>query len=383
VASQQGRRRRLRVVCVTAEDLSKNSGYAFRVDAMRKAIEAAGHEAEVVGFRSKDAAIPCISIRSTSPLRRLFPLVQGIVRKSDCVVITSVGAPYNGLYAFLLRLIGKSVLYDCHDPVTDVVPMLWNLGILGKPIVSYIGWSERLIGKIATATFAGGPLFAQMLREAGWQSPILLFYNLGRAGEAGPSEAGDFRETLGWTGSTVLVYAGGFQNTRGLQQQIEAVTLARERGHDVRMLLVGFGDRAAVEASAGRLIAEGALHVETDVPPERLRRMLEACDVAVSSEPFRCGLQSKMLDYVRSGVRIVAIDDDRDIVRTFGELVIRYDGTTSGLAEVVARPPQRLSESERRAGSEIVESMQRTSSESVARVLAALAGERDPCASTP
>src|SRR6516164_2620791 len=97
----------LRVVYVTQDDLSRNSGYAFRVDRLRRIVEAAGHTVEIVGFCTGDPVIQSDCRRPASPLRRPWPLVQGLIRPSARAVITPIGAKYNGVYALMLRLLGK------------------------------------------------------------------------------------------------------------------------------------------------------------------------------------------------------------------------------------------------------------------------------------
>ncbi|MBV8149715.1 MAG: hypothetical protein JO092_11525 [Candidatus Eremiobacteraeota bacterium] len=365
-------RRRLRFVYVTQDDLSRNSGYAFRVDRLRKAIEAAGHTVEVIGFSEAEPRIACTARRTRSRLQRLWPLFQGLVRPADCVIVTSIGAPYNGLYALVMRLLGRRVVYDCHDPVVEGVPRIYKLGILTKPVMRYIAWSEHLLGRLAVATLAAGPLQARELSERDPGRRVFLIYNTGN-GHAKPVSPRGIRQKLGWTESTIVVYAGGAQPAvRGIESQIEAVRAARGIGGDVVMLAVVFGNSGFVETLGAALIREGALRIWNNLPREELLAALEECDVAVSSEPWRYGMQSKMFDYIRSGVRIIAVDDDRDIVRTFGSLVQTYDGTIQELARLLADRPARLSPEERRRGLELVASLDRTSEANFAQALATI-----------
>jgi hypothetical protein len=366
--------KRLRVVYVTQDDLSKNSGYVFRVDRLRRAIEAAGHSVEVVGFSSGEPVIESTVRRSTSPMRRLWPLLAGLLRPADCVVITSIGAPYNGIYSVVQRLLGRRVVYDCHDPVLATVPRLYNLGILRPLIMRYIAFSEYIVARCADVTFAAAPSQAQELRALHDGRSVVLFYNIGPSSNGYRAPATRIREEAGWGDATVVVYAGGLQPiVRGIEPQVEAVRRARAAGVRVSMLVLGFGNRLFVERLAGSLISDGTVRIEDDVPPDQLRAALEQCDVAISSDPWRYGMQSKIFDYLRSGVRVFAIDDDRDVVRTFPSLVQRYDGTVDDLVRVLMRRPNRLSETERIQATELIASMERASHEEVSRAFAAIA----------
>jgi glycosyltransferase involved in cell wall biosynthesis len=362
----------MRVLYVAQDDLSRNSGYAFRIDRLRKAIEAAGHEVRVIGFRSSEQAIACDSIRSVSRFRRLWPLMQGLARKSDCVVITSIGAPYNGVYSLLLRLLGRQVVYDCHDPVLASLPKLYNMGIFTKMLLTYVSFSEHLVGRLASETFSAGRRLAAMLRSGNPHRRVSIFYNIGRSAPLIVTRLG-IRARLGWGAATILVYIGGLQREiRGLEPQIKAVERARSLGHDVRMLLVGFGDRPYFETLGKELIRQDALQILHDMPHEDLMALLAECDVAVSSDPWPYGMQSKMFDYLRSGVRIIAIDDDRDMVREFGKLLTLYDGSVDALAGILGDGPTRLTEAEWREGLHTIESMEHASQEAVLTAFARL-----------
>lgn len=369
--------RSLRVLYVAQDDLSKNSGYAFRVDRIRRALEAAGCTVTVFGFCSDVPVIPCAARRSRSPLRRLWPYWQGLVRYADCVVITSIGAPYNGLYALALRLAGKRVIYDMHDPVIYSLPELFGRGLPMLLAMHWIRLSERLLDRTAVAAIASSRRAAELYAAWGWRGPIRVAYNI-RTDARAPALAGSpLREEFGWRDSTVVVYAGGWQrNVRGLERQIAAATEARTRGADVVVLLVGFGDRVYFERLGARLIAAGALRFLDDVPPERLDGILQECDVALSCEPVGYLMQSKYFDYLCCGVRVAAIDDGRDVIEAFGALVERFDGTVAGLAEYLAGAPERLAIDEVTCARAVTHALDRTTDDAVACIALAAADAR-------
>lgn len=339
---------RPRVVYVTQDDLSKNSGYAFRVDRLRRAFEKAGASVEVVGFSSKSPAIVSTVIHAHPPFGRAWALYQGLVKPADYAVITSIGAPYNGIYALLLRLTGKRVIYDLHDPVLFSLPEVFGKGPLMRIALQLVGYSERLIDRAATSTIAASPSAVNLYKQRLWRGPIKLGYNV-RHGSIGDSEAQDIRKRFGWQNATIVIYIGGLQRgVRGLEQQVAAVIEARRRGAPIVLLLVGFkmlGFRdTLLERLGEKLVTDGALRIVGDVPPAELAGILGQCDVAVSSEPVGYLMQSKYFDYLSNGVRVVAADDGRDLIQAFGSLVDTYDGTVTGLANYLAGRPQRMTE---------------------------------------
>lgn len=369
--------RALRVLYVTQDDLSNNSGYAFRVDRLRRAIEKAGAEVEVLGFSSGAPVIGCTALRSGSLLRRLWPLYQGLVRPADCVVITSIGAPYNGVYALLLRFLGKRVVYDLHDPVLYSLTELFGNGVLMRIAMRFIALSERLVDLAATATIASSPMGMELYKKGHWHGPLRLAYNIRGDTDDNAHEETSIREEFDWQESTIVVYVGGLQRSvRGLEQQIEAVIEARKRGADTVLLLVGFGDRAYFESLGRSLTCDSSLRVLENVPPRQLESVLRQCDVAISSEPIGYLMQSKYFDYLSSGVRIVAVDDDRDLIRTFGELVDRYDGTAAGLTGYLAGRPRRLADAQAMQARALISSLDGMSNESLSEIVRLLSDDR-------
>lgn len=353
--------RRPRIVYITQDDLSKHSGYAFRVDRLRRAFEEACASVEIVGFASKEAVIEATVVRSAAAYGRAWALWQGLVKPADFAVITSIGAPYNGIYSLLLRLAGKCVIYDLHDPVLFSLPEAFGKGTMMSVALPFVALSEMLVDRSAIATIAASPSAIRLYKKQRWRGPMKLAYNV-RAVLAGSRKTQDIRRRYGWEHATIVVYAGGLQRgVRGLEQQVAAVTGARSRGAPVVLLLVGFkmlGRHSGFFEELGeKLIHENALQMLGDVPPAELAGILQQCDVAVSSEPISYLMQSKYFDYLCYGVRVVAVDDGRDLADVFGELIDRYDGTTLGLTDYLAGQPRRMTEAQTMRAREITRAL--------------------------
>lgn len=354
------------VLYVTQDDLSKNSGYAFRVDRIRRAFERAGARVEVIGYCSERPVIACTAIRSRSRLRRLWPLWKGLMSAGDCIVITSIGAPYNGLYALVARALGKRVIYDVHDPVQFVLPELFGTGPLMRLAMPVVALSEALVGIAADGTITASASAKEVYAKRKWSGTIGLAYNI-RAESAVPAahDTG-LRMRFGWENATIVVYVGGLQrNVRGIERQIEALAAARAQGVDVALLLLGYGDRAYFESLGRSLAEQGALRFLGDVSPAHMRDILQQCDVAVSCEPIGYLMPSKYFDYVTCGVRVVAIDDNRDVVQSLGQFTELYDGSTQSLVRYFSRKPRRMTEQQTACARQYVKRLDRMTDEIV------------------
>ncbi|HEX5275347.1 MAG TPA: hypothetical protein VFW34_08725 [Candidatus Rubrimentiphilum sp.] len=360
---------------ITQDDLSKNSGYAFRVDRLRRAMEKAGAAVEVVGLSLGRPAIESTVVQLRSPLGRLWTLFAGLFRRADYAVITSIGAPYNGIYAWLLRLFGKRVIYDLHDPVLYSLTEVFGKGPLMRVALPYLAFSEHLIDRAAVATVAASPSAIDLYKQRRWHGPMKLAYNV-RDIPTGTHEGRSIREPFAWTDATIVVYVGGLQRgVRGVEQQLAAITEARGRSAPVVLLMLGFRmlgmrDGAYFEKLGRPLIEENALHILDDVPPAEMAKILQQCDVAISSEPIGYLMQSKYFDYLCNGVRVVAIDDNRDLIRAFGNLVDTYDGSTAALADYLAGRPARLAEAQIEQARYVTRELDRMADSAVREILA-------------
>ena len=327
----------LAITYVTQDDLAKNSGYAHRAERIAAAMREMGHRVTIVGFATGTPVIEASVVRLPGIVGRIAALTMGLFSESDLIVIASVGALYNGWYALLLHTTGRALIYDAHDPVLETLEDLHGDSPLLKMVKPYLALLERLIDRYAVATLVAGPMEINVLRARGWKGPLFLVYNINEAALAFDEPR---LETVrpGWDSATVVIYVGGLQREmRGIERQIEAVALARDRRADVRLMLVGFGDRAYFESRAADLILQNSAAIVADMPYYRLLLLLSSCDIAVSSEPIRHGMQTKMFDYIATGVQLISIDDGRDVTSTFSDLVLRYDGSIEQLADLFVR----------------------------------------------
>lgn len=346
-----------RVVIITQEDLAKPCGYNRRIAFIAETLVQSGAEVTTVGWSGDGAPIAAGDVVVAGGRRALgkaSALARGFAvameRSATHVLIASIGAPYNGPFAWLLRAAGIRVIFDCQDPVLRMLGLLFGRSLPMRVALAWVAISQRLLDAAVSATFAAGPSLERMLRDEGWRGPILRVLNVHGSGDAADAADPSVRSRRGWENAKIVVYAGGLQRWRGLDMQIEAVALARARGADVRLMLVGFGDRAGCERYAREcgLAADSAVVLDP-VQPAQLYAVLAACDFAVSSEDVRYGMQSKIFDYLANGVRVLSIDDGRDINQYFGEFFRYFDGSADGLANLLIELDGRMTQAERDA----------------------------------
>lgn len=344
-----------RAVLVTQEDLAKPCGYNRRIAFIAQTLTQAGVGVTTVGW-SRGAPLPLAGETIVAPgLRgagKLCAMALGYAAAlrthANHVLIASIGAPYNGLFAGALKFVGRRVVYDSQDPVIQQIALLFGGSGVMRVLLLWVACAQRLLDRFTDVTLSVGPGLDRIMRAEGWRGQIVRVYNIHGAIQAGDASRSRLRDRPGWRNAKIVVFAGGLQRWRGIDLQIDAVALARENGADVRLVLVGFHGGEACETYAReRGLNEDVAVVLDPVPPHELYDMLADCDFAVSSEDVRYGMQSKIFDYLAAGIRVISIDDGRDVNALLGEFFAFFDGTAEDLARKLAELPPRMTEPER------------------------------------
>jgi glycosyltransferase involved in cell wall biosynthesis len=342
-------------VLIAQEDLARACGSTMRTQFAAEALVRAGASVTTVGWATGKPLIESgdvVVAGGRGAIGKLRAIVAGLGlarRGATHVMLTSIGAPYNGFVAWWLCRRGVKVVYDAHDPVPDAIVLVFGSGALVRLGMPLVALSQRLLDRSTSVTFAaGGPRFEGRLRAHGWRGEILPVLNVHGLVDGRTPPDRTLRSRLGWNGAKIVIYAGGLQRWRGLTTQIDAVALARARGADVRMILNGFFDQMDYASYArARGLGEDAIAVfPALLPADALHGMLAACDFVVSSERVDYITQSKVCDALANGVRVVSIDDGRDINAFFGDLFAYYDGTPQDLARVLAECEGRMTDGE-------------------------------------
>jgi glycosyltransferase involved in cell wall biosynthesis len=347
-------------VLIAQEDVARHCGSTMRVQFAAETLTQAGMRVITVGWASAQPLVSCgevVVAPGRGAIGKLRAMLRGIaLARSGAThaMLTSLGAPYNGFVAWYLRRCGVTVIYDAHDPVFDAIPMVFGNGALVRAGLPLVALSQRLLDDATPSTLvAGGPRFEARMRAGGWRGPMVAVLNT--HGVASASASGERApRPPEWDDAKIVVYTGGMQRWRGIATQIDAIALARKGGADVRLVLRGFfaqGDYAAHARSRG--LADGALiEMREPLSVPAFHALLASCDFVVSSERVDFITQSSVCDALANGVRVISVDDGRDINTYFGEFFRYYDGTAADLARVLAECDGRMEEEEWRRARE-------------------------------
>lgn len=175
----------------------------------------------------------------------------------------------------------------------------------------YVGavWGavERRSIRHADAVLTVGDAIADRLAASyGIRRPTVL-YNAPDAPSA-PPDRDALRNALALPddGRLVVLYQGLFRPGRGLDALLEAT----RRVDDVRLVLIGEGERSSVIQQAGSMLGD-RLVVHPFVPPDRLATLtpgadLGACLIEPLTESLRLSLPNKLFEYLAAGVPVLA-----------------------------------------------------------------------------
>jgi|GEM_PF-6466831 len=339
-------------------DVSVYNGFTGLLDYQASILQGAGHSTTIVGMASGEPIVttPTHYVRGTgarTQARAAVEIVRYALRqRPDLVVLTQAGAPLVAPIAMALRSAAIPLIYDCMDPVIEVIRSGIGPGPVFYALKPWLIVSHRIIDRSVAATLSVSPGLDRILRMRGWVGPILRFYNIHGTRLIGRKGFSGVRTAHGWESATILVYAGGLQQGfRGLEDQIRAVSLACRRGLNLRFLIVGYGNPAPFLKIADECGVAESVRIMPDMPPAALADILADCDVAVSNSlPY--ALPSKIFEYINNGVRIISINDGNDVNNLCAEFVELYDSSLDGLAaaliRVASQPPAAGDEEKRR-----------------------------------
>lgn len=359
-----------------------------RVEREARTLVAAGYEVEVIALTGEGLAAretrDGYAITRVSPegfLTRLslrlsrLPLLGALARRAyfflrmptwsrraaraaaERPAALLVGHDVDGLGAAVRakRALGAPLIYDAHELFPD-------MAAAGRPDYERRGWIgyERRLIRHADAVFAVTASRAEVMARRFAIGPRVI-RNVPETSHETAEPAADLRESLP-EGAKIVLYLGGMQASRGLEEAIRAL----ERLPDCHLVLMGSGEESYVERL--RAIARDAgvaerLEIRPPVRPHQVVAVTAAADVGVvlnhrTNLNNYLSLPNKIFEYVVAGLPVVASDfpDMAELVNGYGVGVTCDPEDPADIAravEAVLRERERYREGARRAAPEL------------------------------
>ena len=232
---------------------------------------------------------------------RAIPVVRAL--RPDLVHCNDYNTMWIGVAARVLC--GSAVVYDTHE--------LWADRNLRSEPRPWLVACEALFTRIADRVVTTSPAYAdELARRYRIAAPVVVRNIPERpaapAGAAGAAREGDSRPGDGG----LLVYVGGMQPSRGIEQAIRALPLVA----GARLRLIGPGApeyRADLKRLVRSLGLERRVEFAEPVPPEQLLDAVADADVGLALiQPaclsYRLTLPNKLFEYMLAGLPTVGSD---------------------------------------------------------------------------
>jgi glycosyltransferase involved in cell wall biosynthesis len=239
---------------------------------------------------------------------------------------------------------GGKLVYDSHELFGETVTasrMPW-------PARKLLAWIEGRAARNADVVITvNDAVAAELGRRFRVKPAVVMNCPPLRARDVGP---GVMRAVLGLGDRQVVLHHGALQLGRGIEQLIAATALLPA---EVAVVILGYGDRYEVAATAASTNLAGRLYVHPAVPVDELGSWVQ--DATIGVLPFqpatlniKLSTPTKMFEYLERGVPMVACDfpSIRQIVEEADAGIIcdttRPDAIASAIRELLGEPPERL-----------------------------------------
>ena len=202
------------------------------------------------------------------------------------------------------------VVYDARDIYVEAR----NLARLPGPARRLFGAIERRWARRAARVMTVNRAYAEVMAERfGTPLPAIVLNCSPRpteAAERGPGRR--FHETLSLAdGARIVLYHGGLNPDRGIEQLVTALPLLSDDAH---LVLLGYGPLAdGLAARATDPALGGRLHVLPAVPPSELLAWVGSADIAAmpiqpTTLNHRLTTPNKLFEAMAAGTPVVASD---------------------------------------------------------------------------
>ena len=270
-----------------------------------KTLVEAGQSVCIVGRHPSSEILEGIHIRALgAPASRLKRLLLGVAILDIACELNArlyiIHDPELIAIAFVLRLLGKKVVYDAHENLPAQIrqkdwiprPLRWVL----VPTASALEWvASRLLSGVIAAVPAIQVRFrssrTELIRNFPTRSALATLAD-------GPPIS---------TRANVVIYTGGLSRIRGIRELVEAF-----RGLDgAQLWLVGSFDDAAFQTEIMSSLPHNVLWLGWRPHPEvlKLYRMAKLGAVVLYSTPnHRCAVPVKLFEYLGAGLPAIISD---------------------------------------------------------------------------
>ncbi|MFD2078613.1 glycosyltransferase [Actinopolymorpha cephalotaxi] len=224
--------------------------------------------------------------------------------------------------AVALRLCGRTVVFDAHEPLpAQILAKPWIPPRLRPAVAMATRLLVRLAGRGVTAVVAASPLVESVYAGARRMVVVNNFPILpgddptarpevGRVGQAGREEDAERPPEIPYDRRPRgIVYVGGLSDLRGLSAMLDVARIAGTR-HGERLTLIGTFMPAELEARLAEPELAGLIEYVGAQPPKRVRELLGESRVGlilqVGPEAYKRNLPTKMFEYMAEGMPVVA-----------------------------------------------------------------------------
>ena len=337
----------MKILTIAACPFPAPRGTPIRIERMAEALARRGHEVHVATYHFGDGQpSPLLHLhRIAGPARyhrsmpgptwtklvRLDPRLTRTVRRL-------LGDPYDVVHAHHVegllcawRARGQRrvpVVFDAHTLLESELPAY---GRIGGPMLRWVGRQlDRALPPLADHVIAVSDEIREQLLRLGRITPASVTV-IGNGVETEQFPVNDARPA-----NAVVAFAGNFAPYQGIDLLLQGFARLAARRPDARLRLLGTDDFAPWQGLVKRLGIEAQVQI-VRLAFRELPAALAEASVLVSPRTECSGLPQKLLNYMASGVPVVAFAGSAKLNEHGRTGLVVRNGDTDALAQAMAQ----------------------------------------------